>query len=956
MYKKGILPVILSIFLFFITVSVLHAGETGKIAGEIRDARTGEVLPGANVVITAVWEDGEEVPLLKLIGTAADANGFFYIINLRPGKYSVTASFVGYGKLKKTEVNVYVDKTTQLDFALEPEEFQSEEVVVTSYRAPKVEVDRTATKQVFFTSEIEEIAGVNDIADILDLQADVVDNHFRGGREGESQYLLGGASINNPISASRSFSPIVTGLQQVEVFTSGFSAEYGNAQSGVVNMVPKEGGDKWITKFAYSQELPNYETWDGNPYTTEYMPMWNSLSTPEEWMNEIDPELGSDEPMFRDYLGFWPNGYAATYEDSLRLASFAMSDWKQLVRDIGLEFNQIPATRIDFSTGGPVMEGVKIFVAARQEDSNPIVPTPQPNRNRQWLSNLTTYINNTDKLTFSFNYNERFDNDIKKDPEVWFDRIFQVPKVNESSTLYGVDYNNIVNSSTFFDLAFKVLETEEITRVEFLDPDKYRNTAANGERIGGLDIGYVGRYRNTPSSNTANDLILERGNERTTTYSLIGSITSQLDKGNMIKTGFQLYSYKLDSFYEDNLKSEGERELLDFTAYPYEGSIYVQDKMEFEGMIANIGLRFDFYNFNTEYYIDTFRPRRGGETAETELVTHLAPRLGVSFPVSENSVFHINYGSFVQRPSFNRIYYTTWISDTEFSKAGNPELKPERTNSYDVGILQSLPFGFTLDVSAYYKDVKDLIHEAIYFSNSGDYHIKYGNLDYANIKGFHVNLEQLGRNWKAYINYNYQVATGKASGPGAENIIEVYEDPTRQTERDPEDILMDYDRTHRLVANLSYGFGRKEGPEMFGVKPFEKMSISATFRYQTGQPYTDDENHLGLVYNKRMPTDYYLKARIQKGFAFAGIDFMVYLEGFNLLNYKVYDEDVFDFTNELNLLERYKNGERESLIWYDYEMSGGQEGEYLNRYKTSMEQVVYRNTPRYFRLGMQIRL
>ncbi|MBU2491684.1 MAG: TonB-dependent receptor [Bacteroidetes bacterium] len=955
MHKKGKMPVLLSIFLLLITVSVLHAGETGKIAGVAKDAKTGDVLPGANILITALWEDGKEVPLSKTIGAATDMDGYFYIINLRPGKYSVTASFIGYGKVKKTEVDVYVDKTTQLDFNLEQEEYQSEEVVVTEYRSPKVESDRTSTKQVFSTSEIEEIAGINDVADILELQADVIDNHFRGGREGESQYLFGGASINNPISANRSFSPMVTGIQQVEVFTSGFSAEYGNAQSGVVNMVPKEGGDKWITKFAYSQELPYFETWGGNPFTTDYMPLWNLLSNAEEWLNNQDPQLSSGDPMFKDYLGFWPSGYEPTFDDSLRLASFAMRDWMQVVRDIGLEYNEIPTSRIDFSTGGPVARGIKVFVAARQEDKNPIIPTPLPNRSRQWLSNLTANINDKDKLTLSFSYNEKFNNDVDDDPQIWSDRIFQVPKENQTSKLYGLDYNNILSQSTFFDLSFKVLNTFEETRVEYLDPDKYRNNGANGERIGGVSINYVGRYRNTPFG-TANNMELKRGNESSTTYSFIGSITSQLNKGNMVKTGFQLFSYALNGYREENIKSEGERELLDFKAYPYEGALYIQDKMEFEGMIANIGLRFEFYDFNTNYFSDTFNPRRGGETSRTEIVTHFAPRLGVSFPVSENSVFHINYGSFVQRPSFNRIYYTTWVSDTEFNRMGNPELKPERTNSYDVGILQSLPLGFTLDVSAYYKDVKDLIHEAIYFSNNGNYHIKYGNLDYANIKGFHVNLEQLGKNWKAYINYNYQVATGKASGPGSQNIIEVYENPALQKDRDPEDILMDYDRSHRLVANLSYRWKNKEGPEIFGFRPFENMSISATFRIQTGQPYTDDEQYLGVVYNKRMPTEYNLKVRLQKGFEIGGIDYMFYIEGFNLLNFKVYDQDVFDYTNDLRLLDRYKNGERESLIWYDYKAGSGTEDDYMNRYRYSMEQIIYRNTPRYFRLGVELKL
>jgi len=165
---------------------------------------------------------------------------------------------------------------------------------------------------------------------------------------------------------------------------------------------------------------------------------------------------------------------------------------------------------------------------------------------------------------------------------------------------------------------------------------------------------------------------------------------------------------------------------------------------------------------------------------------------------------------------------------------------------------------------------------------------------------------------------------------------------------------MDYDRSHRLVANFSYRL--KKGPEIFGIRPFANMSLSTTFRLQSGQPYTDDENYLGLVYNKRMPTEYDLKVRLQKSFDIGGIEYMVYVEGFNLLNFKVYDSDVFDYTNELHLLDRYKNGERESLIWYDYEMGSGTVDDYMNRYRYSMEQTIYRNKPRYFRLGVQLKL
>jgi len=107
---------------------------------------------------------------------------------------------------------------------------------------------------------------------------------------------------------------------------------------------------------------------------------------------------------------------------------------------------------------------------------------------------------------------------------------------------------------------------------------------------------------------------------------------------------------------------------------------------------------------------------------------------------------------------------------------------------------------------------------------------------------------------------------------------------------------------------------------------------------------------------KRTPNEFNLRLRLQKTFMFNGGSFILFLEGYNLLNQQVYSEDVFDDQNEDNLLERYKSGERESLIWYDWETSGGREDDYRNRYKVSQEQEIYRNNPRFFRIGLEVRL
>ena len=198
--KKHLLVLIFLLLLTF--SSHLLAGLTGKISGKVTDATTGEVLIGANIVLLSRWVEGEEQPMAIPYGASTDLNGDYFILNIQPGLYNVKVSYVGYRAEVVTKVAVDVDKTTTIDFSITEQQIETDEVTVVAFSPKIVEPDVTATKQVYNMRDVESIAGVADITDILQLQADVVDDHFRGGRSGETQYLLGGGSIVNPLTTS----------------------------------------------------------------------------------------------------------------------------------------------------------------------------------------------------------------------------------------------------------------------------------------------------------------------------------------------------------------------------------------------------------------------------------------------------------------------------------------------------------------------------------------------------------------------------------------------------------------------------------------------------------------------------------------------------------------------------------------------------------------------------------
>lgn len=953
------------------------------------DAVSGEPLIGTNIIITAQWLKRQEVPLRDLKGTASDADGEYFIINIPPGLYTVKSTYIAYQEGIFTEVIINVDRTTNLDFILHPKSLEGQEVLVTAYLAAKVELDLTATKTTYSMADVENIAGMNDITDILELQADVVDDHFRGGRLGESSYILGGSTINNPINNKLAFKPIVTGIEQIEVYTSGFSAEYGNAQSGVVNMVTKEGKNIWETRFEVAMDPPYYKTWGGSIYDEDHLYFYEILSDTEEWLKEnptqpgralFDPGYGFGPQYLVEEIVWPPN--PLTVDDSLKIARLGQIQWLQSVRDVGLEYDNTRDYRVDFFTGGPLGPNSTIFLAVRNTVVQPFIPTPYPDRALQVISNLVYQKNSMNKLKFNYMYDFVAENEIGSSWVRWmFDRTLSVSQVRHRTLHFGVDWTRVFNSSTFLEVQLKMLDLKTQERIELIRNDEYvADYSANSNWVDYTGPSYhrVGRPED------------DRGYEFSRTFTFSGNLTSQVDKFNLLKAGFQFYYYDLEVDKDENVYNLGNIRHLNYRSFPYEGALFIQNKMEFEGIIANLGLRFDFYNLNTEYYSDLYSPTRNpyydeslpysdrGQYYDEELALkerskpyfRLQPRLGISFPITENSVFHLNYGTFTQRPNFTQLLGLRYYDN--FVLYGNPRLSPENTSAYDVGLVQSLPANFRIDVSAYYKDVKNLIERAFYWDEQQSVYVTYINRDYADIKGFHVSLERYGGKLRSFLRYNYEVATGKSSND-LDVPVTYFEVPDPEfglvNLPDAEDVFLDYDRTHKLVFNVRYQTESKAGFSIGEYYPFGGVSVSTTLRYSTGRPYTWDATGKGLKYNQRSPDERELKLRVEKRIRFTNSAMTIYAEGFNLLNEAIYHYSRnFNHDRNTQRYEYFKDQYEDDLqTWLDTGIEEDQipwpytpyeYGTYdeYSPYVSDQSVYIYNNQPRHFRIGLIISL
>ena len=231
------------------TIGSLVAGTTGKVLGVVKNASTGETLPGASIAVEGTS-----------LGTLANSEGRYFIINIPPGTYSLRVSSVGFALKKITRVLVATDLTTQVDVTLEPASIELGETEVIAER-PLFQKDNTAKLSVVTSEELLNLP-VASVQDVLKTKAGFTtdangDVHARGGRTGEIAYLIDGQLIRDPLYGDVSNTLSKDAVQELSVVSGSFNAEYGQAMSSIVNIVTKDGGDVFHGKLEYTSPKLN---------------------------------------------------------------------------------------------------------------------------------------------------------------------------------------------------------------------------------------------------------------------------------------------------------------------------------------------------------------------------------------------------------------------------------------------------------------------------------------------------------------------------------------------------------------------------------------------------------------------------------------------------------------------------------------------------------------------------
>jgi len=280
------------IFIFFFRIVGLQAGITGKLSGNVIDKETGEALTGANIMITGTS-----------LGAASDIDGNYTILNIPPGKYTVKFRFMGYSVVSVQEVQINVDFTTRLDQGMSSLILEMGEVTVIAKRASLVKTDLTNT-QVALSAETIENLPIDELDQLIKLQPGITtDNsggiHIRGGRSNEIATQINGISVANPFDNSQAVGIATNAVQEVSVSAGTFSAEYGNALSGVINYVTKEGGNELSGTF---------KTWTGDHVSSKKNVFYGIDKLDPLNKSRMEATLGGPIPGMNNKMKFFLSG------------------------------------------------------------------------------------------------------------------------------------------------------------------------------------------------------------------------------------------------------------------------------------------------------------------------------------------------------------------------------------------------------------------------------------------------------------------------------------------------------------------------------------------------------------------------------------------------------------------------------------------------------------------------
>lgn len=880
------------IILFFIPI--LLWSQTGKISGKVID-ENGEGLPGVNVVLPSTQT-----------GASTDINGEYVILNLQPGIYEIRASTVGYQTVTQTDVQVRSNQTTKIDFQLNSTVVDIGKEVVVMAEKPLVERDQTSTRHFVDANEISsrpttQLTQILSTLPGIDMNA-AGELTVRRGSLDQVAFLIDGVRARNPLDFQPYTNINLTSIQELEIITGGFNAEYGEAQSGVFNIITKDGTQQIETYSELRWTPPGKKHWGTEFYDYSTTRYWENtharhlqwwIDNPDQWVD--------------------PNGVKGNDPNSIWSPEVAYQDYMNTHQPM-TDYTDESTYQTEISLGGPLpIPNMYFFITGKYRSAPPVTGNS--------FRTLGSWFDGTAKINYNISPQLRLQLSgfFSNENSSYGMNSLQIGGGFENKYAYydfpGYPKNRVDNQTlklthvlgqdAFYELQFSRVFRYRSQGVFPGDTDGWETGAPQYDKLRAVDENgtpIFGGYNNIIGMHTTG--YYYRGEDKNTDYTLSGDYTNQINPKWQLKGGFDFTYLFLDRFQEGKANEVTEKDVYE----PYEGNIYAQNKLEFEGLIMNIGLRYDFYNPNDVVYLDPFDPfdliaaqKEGREpnpkTEPTKLYGQLSPRIGISHPISDQTVLHFSYGHFFQRAGFGD-YGEGTGSDVEGQRVsgilnsllgsaggyltpynlGNRNLKPRKTVAYELGIEHNIA-GIVADITAFYKDITNTIRSVRIFMPTGSYYITTGNSNYADAKGLEVAIRKpLSGFWGGYLNYTWSTGISGRSGdpdviaaPGSGVQTRVVNDVGDYIQYDPS--RLKFGLTFATPSDLSF---------LGGLFSNVQIALDYQIYYPHKKIISDNYSEGGKSFIRS--ADKNADLRIRKDFSLFGFNPAIFFEVHNVFN------------------------------------------------------------------------
>jgi outer membrane receptor protein involved in Fe transport len=915
---------LLSGFIALFLVPTLLLAQEGKIRGKVTDKESGEPLIGANVSI-----EGANY------GASTDLEGVFVIINVPVGTYTLRASYVGYSPITVSNVRVNSDLSTEVNIALSSSAIEIQAVEIVSER-PLINKNATGSVRVV-DSEFFENLPTRGVNTAISLQPGVVQQggnfYIRGGRLDETGFSIQGVPVTNIFSGGRAVSITDAALEQVQVLTGGYTAEYGGANSGLVRSDIRSGRDRW--NFSLLGETDSY-TGQGSKslggYSYGYRDITATAGGPLVLKNlKIFGSIQNthfDDPVGRVWGGYDFRNVVTDAVFGVNHSGTAQRDTIDLVGAAGNVYGGksdrttlTGSAAYDFSSNLKVRVGGSYsFAESRNTTTTANIFNLKRlglNQNEDGFGNvkITQFLNQNTFIEANVNYyftkNRSMDPDFKYSPQLYFDStanaakgytlkgngqnwdawsitlggntsgIGELPSFNQPGTsINGFSKNNQTGLGGRVDITSQVSSTMEV-------------------KAGGEFTRYTYRQYNPAGlSNWPTDFATLTG----------AALEKKLRGYNPNNIGYDVFGKAVD---EDVLGADaaGNKAILTIGArHPVYGAGYVQSKIELQDIVLNLGLRYDYIladgldivNGRNVKFVDTLAAIRADQVKESPAHSYLSPRIGFSFPVTDRTVFYAQFGKFVQQPRLAEVYrgmesfYGIIKGGFFVTNTSGFGVTPMRTTSYEIGFQQQVSDNAAFDVVAFYKDILDQVTYVNLNPEAGATHAAYPvftNGDFSTTKGleFRLTLRRSNR-IQAALNYTLSDAQGTGSNPTSQ--AGAWGAPGSQGAFVPKYISpTTFDQTHRGNISFDYRFEKGDGGPVL-----EQMGLNLLLQFNSGSHFTrviiPSQSNAGDP-RARAPIEplgasegpwfFQVDARLDKSFRVGPVDLNVFIYVQNLL-------------------------------------------------------------------------